>query len=224
VQGAKAPKAESDAQAAGSRENPMPPMPTDPDNRPWTPKVVPGRFGNEGLAENLAAAVAEAAREAAALANEASERAAESQSLQVKLAKTRIDGLIAQSNGKIDQLDQLAQRLDALSESVHERANAGADEALARVDEALAQLDAIVNGTLEEARESFERLHGYAQVVRQASDDARASADETLARTVGDIREYAANVARQAAKLRIEADNVAHLAEDLARTDAPSQS
>ena len=183
----------------------------------WTPTVVPGHNASDGLAENLAAAVAEVAREAVALASEASENAAASQALQAQLARTRINGLLAQSRGKIDQIRRLSERCTAVSRAIHERASENADETLASMDEAATRLNEIVTEVLENAQQGFARLSSYGRTLDQASKGGE-NADATLNRTVTDIRAYATNVAQEAAHIRTEADRIVHLAEETARS------
>ena len=222
VQGAKAPKGDAAPTNAGSDGNVLEPMPTDPNNRPWTPAVVPGRFTlpnwrREDLADNLAAAVAEVAHIAAAMADEARERAESNMALQAKLASTRVNGLLAEVRAKIDQLHQLAEQADILASVAHERALASMDEAAAQMEEAAKRLDMLANQTLEDARKSFNELNAYA---KQLDDETDEPAEEAVKNIVGDIRAYAAKVAMRAAQLRIEADEIARIAEAQARISA----
>jgi hypothetical protein len=222
VQGAKAPKGDAAPANAGSGGNVLEPMPTDPNNRPWTPAVVPGRFTlpnwrREDLADNLAAAVAEVAHIAAAMADEARERAESNMALQAKLASTRVNGLLAEVRAKMDQLHQLAEQADILVSVAHERALASMDEAAAQMEEAAKRLDMLANQTLEDARKSFNELNAYA---KQLDDETDEPAEEAVKNIVGDIRAYAAKVAMRAAQLRIEADEIARIAEAQARISA----
>ena len=214
VQGAKAPKADTGSKDDGSIQ----PMPADPNNRPWTPVVVPGRkWQREDLADNLAAAVADVAHVAAAIAEETRERAEANTALQVKLASTRVNGLVAEVKGKIGELRQLAEQADVIAAVAHERALASADEASTQMEKAATRLATLANATLEDAHTAFDELNAYAEKLAEGT---QRRADEALTNTVNEIRTYAANVAERAARIRIEADEIARIAEEEARTTA----
>ncbi|MDO4533200.1 MAG: acyl-CoA dehydratase activase [Coriobacteriia bacterium] len=220
VQGKQAPRIPADQERAAAAK------PTAHDdnqgggtNRSWTPKAVPGcAEADDDLVGNLAAAVAEIAREAVALASETATRAAANQALQAKLAQSRINGLVAEVRGKLAELDQLAIRANSLSQSIHQQAAMSADEALARVDDAAIRLEQVVNRAHAEATNSFERLGEFAQALNKFSTDSKRNADESLASTVADIQSYAERVAKKAARIRTEADEIARFAEETART------
>ena len=215
VQGKQAPRI-SNAQEIGSQNEPTPPAPTDPDNHPWTPTVVPSRgLAEDTLADNLAAAIADVAHTAALLADEACKHAEANKALQVKLAYARVNGLASDVRGRIDQLRQIAERADFLANAAHERATACADDASARVEAAAQQLGMLTGRTLEDARRSFEELNAYAE---KLADSTQRSADEAIASTVNEMRAYAAKVAERAARIRMEADEIARNAEEEARS------
>ena len=75
----------------------------------------------------------------------------------------------------------------------------------------------LANQTLEDARKSFNELNAYA---KQLDDETDEPAEEAVKNIVGDIRAYAAKVAMRAAQLRIEADEIARIAEAQARISA----
>jgi len=131
--------------------------------------------------------------------------------LQVSLAQTRINGLVAEAHAKLDQLDRLAEQANLLAASAHERALKYADDASAQVDTAAEQLVTLVQNALSDASRSFAELNSFAE---RLGMDAQERADAAIANTVADIRSYASQVAERAAHLCIEADEIARLAEN----------
>ena len=219
VQGAKAPKTEGASEAGANGITP--PAPTDPDNHPWTPSVIPGHaWQGDDMVGNLAAAVAEVAHLAASMADEAYANAESNEALQAKLARTRVNGLVSEIHGKLDQVRQLAERADELAAIAHKTALEQANEAAAQMDAAANRLDELANRTLDYACRSFAELNAYAE---QLGDDAQRRADDAISHTISDLRAYASRVAERAAHIRTEADEIARQAEEISRDTLKAQ-